>query len=808
MKAMIEEGSNGNGFKGKAILVVNTGSVKKKFILQRIKKLGLTIVVLNKEKNWAQPYVDHWILADTFNHSESLKAVDAFNKNGQNPKIDGVLTFWEDDVLLTSKIVDRFNFIGIPLSIAKQVRNKYLFREFCEKNEINTPRHRMVKNLDDIEAVATDFNFPLVIKPAYGSSSAYVVKVESKEDLISTFTYIKKNISSETESALSDGLEIFVEEFLDGDEVDIDIVLQHGKIKFSTISDNFNKTWDQFFVDSGQSIPSTLPEHNRKELIDLAEETLEKLGITDGCIHFEAKMTSNGAFPIEVNLRMGGDYVYSYNKAAWGLDLIENAIRIALGQFVAIKKPALAKKYIIGWDIHPDFSGLLVELNVDEELKKKKYFEELHFYKDVGDSILMPPEGYESLGWLTVSGDNFLDAQDNLRDALNYIKYKVVKFTEDSSLGKTSRKNRLSAAVLNRVALLKAVKLERVKRVTKENKRSLHVGIAVETSNDAKEQPDMYSHVEVQRIGDILKERGYEVTYFEFSDPIKTFNDIRQSSVDIIFNMCGMLYDDVRYEPHVVSMFDLLQIPYTGSDYLALSLCADKIKMKKLFDYHDIPAANWDYVRDVNEEVDKNLRYPLIVKPADRDGSIGITLKSVVNNEEELREQIKLIVNKMGSAALIEEYIEGDELDACILGNTDEDLRVLPLSRYIFDKILDGKGAFFSYEMKWEKHPIYNEDNVTVQRPAKLDKRLEALITEVAIDTYRIMGCSDFARVEFRIDKEGNPFVIEINPNPSLELDNNLANSAKLINLDYGDLIEEIIWLAIKRFKKRIIEYK
>lgn len=395
---------NNSELNGKVILLVNTGSPKKKFILQRLKKLGLYIIVLNKEKNWAQPYIDEWIIADTYNHSEAIKAVDAYIKNDQNKKIDGALTFWEDDVLLTSKITDRFNFIGVPYNVAKQVRNKYLFRELCEKHGIRAPRHKMAKNSEDLEMIASSFNFPLVIKPAYGASSAYVVRVENKEELTNTYNYIKKNISSETESALSDGLDIFVEEFLDGDEVDIDVVLQNGKVKFYTISDNFNKTWDQFFLDKGQSIPSTLPEHNQEALIDMAEETLEKFGIENCLVHYEAKSTPQGPVPIELNLRMGGDYVYSYNRASWDLDLIENAVKIATGQYIKIRKPDRPKKYIVGWDLHPESSGLLVELNVDDELRRKKYFEEIHLYKDVGEPVLLPPEGYDSLGWLTVSG--------------------------------------------------------------------------------------------------------------------------------------------------------------------------------------------------------------------------------------------------------------------------------------------------------------------------------------------------------------------------------------------------------------------
>ena len=111
-------------FKNKTILLVNTGSIKKRFILQRIKKLGINLIVLNKEVNWAKSYVDQWILVDNKNHSESIRAIEKFMENNPEKKIDGAITFWEDDVLLTSKIVDKFKFVGIPYSVSKKIRNK------------------------------------------------------------------------------------------------------------------------------------------------------------------------------------------------------------------------------------------------------------------------------------------------------------------------------------------------------------------------------------------------------------------------------------------------------------------------------------------------------------------------------------------------------------------------------------------------------------------------------------------------------------------------------------------------------------
>lgn len=791
----------GNGLSGKTILVVNTGPLKKKFILQKLRRMGLTLIMLNKEKNWAQPYVDHWVIADTFNHSEALKAVNVFIKNNPGIKIDGAITFWEDDVLLTAKIVDKYGFIGVPLNIAQQVRNKYLFRDFCNQNNIAAPRYRLIKNNEDLEFAVNNFQFPLVVKPVFGSSGAYVVKVENKDDLNNAYNYIQKNISTEMETALSDGLEVYVEEYIAGSEVDIDILLQNGKIKFYAISDNFNKDRGEFFVDSGQATPSTLPMQNQQELIDMAEDTLEQLGIQNGCIHFEAKSTKNGAYPLEVNLRMGGDYVYYYIKDAWGVDLIEYAVKIALGQFIKINKYGEAKKYVIGWDLYPEFSGLLVELNISDELKKKSYFEEMDIYKEVGDAVFLPPEGYDSLGWVTVSGSNYLDAQDNLRDALNNITYRVVKFDTASSVGKTLRKDRFSSAVLNKNLLIQAAKIENIKkRIGKENQRNLHIGIACNINQtDNPVEADLTSvGTNIQKT---LEKLGYKVTFFDFNNIGEAFHQLKNSDVDVVFNVCERINDSSLLEPHAASMLDILQIPYTGSNPTTLALCIDKIRVKKLLSYHGIPTPEWDYVYTLEDTIREDLTYPLIVKPANTDNSIGITNDSVVTNKEELYRELEKVIKGLKSPALIEEYIEGDEYDVNIIGNDAKDLRVLPLSRSIFREMPEGYWHIYPFDAKWsEEENAY--DKIIVQTPPRsISTKLESLLSEIALDTYNILDCHDYGRVEIRVDKDDNPYVLELNPNPSINIGDSTPGVSELIGLTYSDFLEEIIRMSIKRYK-------
>ena len=800
---------NENGLIGKTILLVNTEWVSEKFIFKTLKKMGLNIVCLNKEKNWADLYVDEWIIADSTNHNEAIQAVKDFMSQNQR-KIDGVLTFMEDDVLLTSKIVEKFNFIGTPHGIAKKVRNKYLFRQFCRDNGLPAPRHTiLLKSVKSIADLPEEFSFPAVIKPIFGCDSAYVIKVNDKEELINTFNYIKKNIAAATatEGALFDGLDILVEEYIDGDEVDVDMILQNGKIKFWSISDNY-QTREPFFVETGQAIPTSLSPKNQQDLINLAEELLEKLGVQNSVIHFEAKSTINGPVPIEIGLRMGGDEVHSFVKGAWGADLVENAAKIALGVFIPkIQKPDAPRKYITGVYFLSDYSGVLTKLNINEEIKTKKYLEELHFFKKVGEPVLVPPEGYEYMGWITVSGYSLPDAQENLKEALKFVDYEVAKFTSDSSIGRTIRKNSFSYASLNTKMLLQAAKIEKIKRAVGENQRNLYIGVATTDVDDdeAGENSNGQGIIKPPKIIEkTLRELGYKIKIFDFNNIEKVIKGLKlkTNNIDLIFNACETINNSFHLKPHSAALLDMLQLPYTGSSPLVLALCQDKIQSKKLLAYHGIPTPKWDYVTAVGEEVDETLKYPLIVKPSNTDDSFGITNDSVVTNRDDLQREINKIINELNCPALIEEYIEGDEYDVPILGNEEDDLQVLPLSRVIFKDMPLGKWHIITQEMKSSKLPIA-EWGITLQRPPKnIDKKLETLITEIALDTYNILGCHDYGRVELRIAQDGNPYVLELNANPPLVPSASISDLAQLSGLSYEDLLEKIIALAVKRYQQ------
>jgi D-alanine-D-alanine ligase len=801
--------SNRNLLAGKTVLIVNTAGANdplhsKKSFIRKVKSFGLKIVILSKEASSFQPYVDYGLTADTLNYGEALAAVDNFLKDHPEVRLDGVITFLEDDVLLTAKLADKFKLINTSYKVANHVRNKYAFREFCAANNLPTVKTRELRSFKDLEDIGKIFNFPLVVKPAYGAASAFVVKVNNEEELKESYNYIKKDISPKVESALNDGLEVFVEEYIDGDEVDLDILVQNGKIKFCAISDN-GKTKEPFFIETTRMTPSNLPPKEQAELLVMADETLEKLGILNGCIHFEAKSTPHGPVPLEINLRLGGDEIYPSVKAAWHVDLIENSLKIACGVYIPkFEFPDGPYEYLIADTFSSDYSGIIVNLEIDDNLKRRACVKEFQFEKKIGDSVLSPPDGYEYLGWILVSGSNPLDAQDNLQEAEKAVKYDIAKFHPASSIGKTTRRSPFSVSAINVDMLQRRSKIEKIRRMAISNQRNLHIGIACNLYEEGAGDQEVVVEKDLTVIGqDIektLKERGYKISFFDFNDLPKAFNDLRKSDVDLVFNVCERINNSSLLEPHVASILDTLQIPYTGSNPFTLGLCIDKIRVKKLLSYHKIPTPEWDYVYSLDDDIREDLHYPLIVKPANTDNSIGITNDSVVRNKEELDRQLEKVIKEIGRPALIEEYIDGDEYDVPIIGTDENDLRILPLSRSIFDQLPPDIWHIYPFEAKYTDTSVYND--IIVQRPPKnIGKKLETLLGEIALDTYNILDCHDYGRVEIRVDKNNNPYVLELNPNPSLDNGGFFTDSAEMIGLDYGDFLEEIIRLAINRYK-------
>lgn len=349
-----------------------------------------------------------------------------------------------------------------------------------------------------------------------------------------------------------------------------------------------------------------------------------------------------------------------------------------------------------------------------------------------------------------------------------------------------------------------AAKMEKIKKIKKEDQKNLRVGIAGNINEDEDNLLTSDSSEISKIIKKTLKERGYYVKLFNFNNIEKVFNEIKSNNVDLIFNVCEKINNSSLLKPCAVALLDMLQIPHIGPDASILNLCMDKIRVKKLLTFHNIPTAKWDYAYAIDDEINKNLEFPLIVKPAHADNLFGVNNESVVIDQDGLKKQIKKMIIDLNSPALIEEYIDGDEYNISILGSEEEgDLKVLPLSRSIFKNMSDKQWHIYTHKTNREIDAIV-DNNIIIQQPAKnINKKLETLITEIALDVYNIFDCKDYGSIKIKVDKYDNPYVLDLNPSPSLYYNECLSKVAKLTRMEYGDLLEEIINMAIKRYQQK-----
>jgi len=399
----------------KNLLVVNTGIRSKLPLFQNLRNLGLKVICLNHEVNWAASYVSEWIIADP-SSIDSLSAIDEYLESHPNQDIDGALTFDDRSVLLTAAITEKLGLKGIPLQIAKWVKNKLAFRQFSEKNAIPTPRFSLLETEPVFEK--SKLRYPLVVKPDIGVGSAFVKKVVTPAELKETIDTFKVAHSTPK-------MTLYVEEFIKGQEVDIDVLIQNGEIKFMAISDNFPSTGD-YFVERGGQIPSRLPSEHQEALCQMVHHSLNQIGIMDGCLHYEAISSDEGSFPVEINLRLGGAEISAFQQVVWGRNMVEDAVRIALGLPIKTSdrndKP---KKVAMSTNFVPTHSGTISQIHRDSKLPTRTYFEELELHYEVGDEVGVPPDCFKNLGWLVASGETYEEAERHLRSLEQLVKIEI-----------------------------------------------------------------------------------------------------------------------------------------------------------------------------------------------------------------------------------------------------------------------------------------------------------------------------------------------------------------------------------------------
>jgi D-alanine-D-alanine ligase len=295
-----------------------------------------------------------------------------------------------------------------------------------------------------------------------------------------------------------------------------------------------------------------------------------------------------------------------------------------------------------------------------------------------------------------------------------------------------------------------------------------------------------------------LRTAGHEVRPLGVHDELKLIRDeIEGWKPNVVFILLEQFHGEVIYDQNVASYLELIRVPYTGCKPRGLVLARGKDLSKTLVHYHRIPVPDFA-VFPMRRKVRRpaHLALPLIIKSVSEHSSLGIAQASVVDTDEKLAERVAFIHERIGTAAIAEQYIEGRELYVGVLGN--DRLRVLPVWELHFGNMAEGAWRIATEKVKHD--PDYQERRGIMQGPAEdLSPELYARIQRTAKRIYRTLELDGYARIDFRLSADGIPYFLEANPNPEIAESQEFATAALHSGLSYPDLLHRILTLGMRR---------
>jgi D-alanine-D-alanine ligase len=306
---------------------------------------------------------------------------------------------------------------------------------------------------------------------------------------------------------------------------------------------------------------------------------------------------------------------------------------------------------------------------------------------------------------------------------------------------------------------------------------------------------DEPADVVMEQVSDALRDAGHTPVPLRVDESITDLvRQVARSRADLVFNLCETFADDYRLEVNVAAVLELARMPFTGSGTAGLLLAQDKILSKQLLQFHGVLTPRFATFDGTSFEAHGDLSFPLIVKPARSDASMGL---GVERDMEGLARRVRMIREQYDDEALAEEFIEGREVYVGVLGDHAKP-QVLPVVELDFGskwsrkrmKIAD-RDVKFGPEGPGEPQLVM---------PRDLSDELRGRIERAAVTAFRALKLSDYARIDFRVSSATNePYLLEVNPNPYLEAKCEVAMGAREIGLSYPQLIQHIVETAARR---------
>ncbi len=299
-----------------------------------------------------------------------------------------------------------------------------------------------------------------------------------------------------------------------------------------------------------------------------------------------------------------------------------------------------------------------------------------------------------------------------------------------------------------------------------------------------------------EEVAETLTKLGHEPILYELDGTQKSLLGLAKAECDLVFNLSESFAEDDTADYKIAAFLELLGRKYTGSGTHGLMLAQDKAVAKKIFAFHGIHTPTFAKSFRGRLDFSHDLEFPVIVKPAREDGSIGIEFSAVVNSIRELMERMDWLHANFDSPVLIEEYIEGREMYVGVLGN--EKPEALPIVELDLSKLPEGTPRIAAAEVKWGKGTAAYRDTKSAIATDLPDETVQTL-HQTAVAAYQALELRDYGRVDMRLQADGKVHVIEVNPNPWLASKAELAMAARKSGRTYTQLIAEIVELAVAR---------
>jgi D-alanine--D-alanine ligase len=315
------------------------------------------------------------------------------------------------------------------------------------------------------------------------------------------------------------------------------------------------------------------------------------------------------------------------------------------------------------------------------------------------------------------------------------------------------------------------------------------------------EELEFDSPLTISEIKKALEEMGNEVLAIEADENAYEVLKANRDKIDIVFNIAEGKYGDAR-ESQIPLYCEVLKIPYTHSTPTTHAIALDKTFTKMLLKGEGVLVPGSVVIRTPEDELGFGLSFPLIVKPNKEGSAKGIFERNVVRDAAALEERIRFMSDNFATEVLVEEYIEGREFIVSLVGNSPP--KVLPVLEQKFDFLPAGVNKFASFEFRWQYQEKLADPKTAYDCPAELSDEESLHLTTTSVKVFETLEVRDCARIDYRMDHEGNLYFIEINTlpglNPDLRANSYLPVSAAADGFTYKELINEILLAALRRY--------